>query len=106
VTDDSNAPSWTGLAPMRPVPAPRVLTKEDVPRLADRVKLVLFGRWRDHSGWESAVHGATLVLLAGVVSFLWPSAPGTWWKLVAVVVAAVVIVGAGTAIRLRLRFRT
>jgi hypothetical protein len=97
-------PSWSGLEPMPPVLPSRVLTRADVPRRADRVKLVLFGSWRHHSGWESAVHVVTLVLVATAASLIGGSTSATGVKLVGLVVALVVLLGTETAVRMRLRF--
>jgi len=102
----SDKASWSGLEPMGAVQRPRLITKSDVPRLRDRIKQVLTGGWQHRSVRENATCLISIVLLMTASSIIWHSASGVALKLVEAVVALVVIGSIGTAILVKLHFRS
>jgi hypothetical protein len=91
---------------MSPAQQPRVTTKADVPHLGDRAKQVLKSDSQHRSGWEIATYLISLVLLMTASSIIWHSSSGVAMKLIESVVALLVIGGAGTAVLVKLRFRS
>jgi hypothetical protein len=98
--------SWSSLEPMIPAQQPRVTTKADVPHLGDRMKLVLKSDSQHRSGWEIATSLIAVVLLMTASSIIWHSASGIALKLVETVVALLVIGAVGTAVLVKIRFRS
>jgi hypothetical protein len=82
------------------------MTKTDVPHLGDRVKEVLGSDAQHRSGWEIATFWITVVLLVTASSIIWHSASSIALKLVETVVALLVIGAVGTAVLVKLRFRS
>ena len=98
--------SWSVLEPMDAVQQPRLITKSDVPRLGDRIKQVLSDSSLHRSGWENTTYLISIVLLMTASSIIWHSASGVALKLIESVVALLVIGSAGTAVLVKLRFRS
>jgi hypothetical protein len=96
--------SWSSLEPMNPAKQPRVTTKDD-PRLGDQVKHVL-GREQHRSGWEITATLIAVVLLMTASSLIWHSASSVVLKMVETVVALLVISAVGTAVLIKLRFKS
>ena len=104
--EDPPATSWSGLEPMPAVRPPRVLTRADVPRRRDRVRLVCTGRWDDRSAGETAVQLLTVALVATAGPLLWRTGDGVGRRAVEWLVAVSAVVAVSTVIQVRLRFRS
>ena len=106
MTVDSDKASWSSLEPMGPAQKPKLITKADVPRLGDRIKDVLKSDSQHRSGWEITTYLISLVLLMTASSIIWHSPSGVALKLIESVIALLVIGAVGTAVLVKLRFRS
>jgi hypothetical protein len=91
---------------MDPAQQPRRITKADVPRLGDRVKQVLKDDSQHRSGWEITAYAVSVVLLMTASSIIWHSSSGFVMKLIESVGAVLLIGAVGTAVLVKLRFRS
>jgi len=91
---------------MNPVQEPRLVTRADVPRLSDRVRVVLSKEGRQYrSNWEVATSVISLVVVCGATLLVSMSASSGEMKFAESIGAFVVITLASTALLVRIRFK-
>jgi len=89
---------------MDPVKEPRHITRVDVPRLRDRLKIDWGSSYQDRSGLENAVSVIALLLSVVTSSLIWDAHSNVGVTIAEDALAAVTYITITSALLIRIRF--